>query len=73
MPKLDSSMMTEVACDQAARELVIEFTSGKTYVYDDVPPEVYRGLLKAASKGSYFLDVIKDVYPCAQMRRRRRA
>jgi hypothetical protein len=73
MPKVDSSMMTEVAYDKAARELVVVFTSGKSYVYDDVPPEVCRGLLKAASKGSYFLDVIKDVYPCAQMRRQRRA
>ena len=73
MPKVDSSMMTEVEYDKAARELVIMFTSGKTYVYGDVPPDVYRGLLKAASKGSYFLDNIKDAYPYAQARRQRRA
>ena len=73
MPKVGSSMMTEVEYDKAARELVIVFTSGKTYVYGDVPPAVYRGLLKAASKGSYFLDAIKDAYPCAQLRGRRRA
>ena len=36
-------------------------------------PDVYRGLLKAASKGSYFLDNIKDCYPYAQTRRQRRA
>ena len=73
MPKVDSSMMTEVTYDKAARELVITFTSGKTYVYFGVPAAVYRDLLKAASKGSYFLDTIKDVYSYVQMRRQRRA
>jgi hypothetical protein len=73
MPKVDSSMMTEVAYDKTARELVITFTSGKTYVYLDVPAAVYRDLLKAPSKGSYFLDNIRDDYSCVQVRGRRSA
>jgi len=73
MPKVDSSMMTEVTYDKAARELVITFTSGKTYVYFGVPAAVYRDLLKAASKGSYFLDNIRDAYSCMQLRGRRSA
>src|SRR5262245_37912913 len=72
MPKVDSSMMTGVEYDKTARELVIVFSSGKTYVYGDVPPQVYRSLLKAASKGSYFLDATKDAYLCAPLRGRRR-
>jgi hypothetical protein len=52
MPKVDSSMMTYVEYDKAARELLILFTSGKAYTYFDVPQQVYRDLLKAESKGS---------------------
>jgi len=73
MPKVDSSMIREVEYEKSARELVITFMSGKTYVYCDVPAAVYRDLLKAASKGSFFLDNIKDTYPSAQVRGLRRA
>jgi len=73
MPKIDSSMIVSVEYDRAARELLILFTSGKTYAYSDVPQTVYRGLLKAQSKGRYFLDCIEGQYSYAPVRRRRSA
>jgi len=73
MPKVDSSMMTRVEYDKSVRELLITFTGGKTYAYLDVPPQVYRDLLKASSKGRYFLDCIEGAYPYGQVRGRRRA
>jgi hypothetical protein len=73
MPKVDSSMIMYVDYDKAARELLILFTSGKTYAYFDVPQTVYRGLLNAQSKGRYFLDCIEGQYAFAQAKRRRSA
>jgi hypothetical protein len=73
MPKVDSSMMTFVDYDKAARELLILFTSGKAYTYFEVPQKVYRGLMQADSKGRYFLDCIEGQYAYAQARGRRRA
>ena len=72
MPKVNSSMMTHVEYDKSARELQITFTSGKTYAYVDVPPQVYRDLLKASSKGRFFLSCIEGAFSYAQVRRRRR-
>lgn len=73
MPKVDSSMMTHVEYDKSARKLLITFTSGKTYAYVDVPAQVYRDLLKASSKGRFFLDCIEGAYSYGQVRGRRRA
>jgi lysyl-tRNA synthetase class 2 len=44
------------------RELEIVFTSGRHYVYRDVPPRVAEGLRAAPSKGRYFNAHIRDRY-----------
>ncbi len=45
------------------RTLTIWFTSsGRQYDYFGVPEAVFRGLLNAASPGSYFNDHIRDQY-----------
>ena len=36
--------------------------TGKTYVYEDVPREVYDALLAADSAGAYFNAYIRDCY-----------
>ena len=38
------------------------FCRGGTYLYYDVPKEVYIGLLEAASKGTYHKNNIKHSY-----------
>jgi hypothetical protein len=35
----------------------MEFHSGEVYQYSGVPEHVYQGLMRAASKGSYFRSV----------------
>jgi KTSC domain-containing protein len=62
MPRVESSMIRRLEYEEAARELEITFTSGKTYVYFAVPKSVYQRFLKAASKGQFFNDHIKDQY-----------
>ncbi|MGI6108331.1 MAG: KTSC domain-containing protein [Eubacteriaceae bacterium] len=42
--------------------LLINFTSGKSICYDDVPWEVYRDLLNAESPGKYYNEHIKFHY-----------
>ena len=43
-----------------ARELEIEFTSGRRYRYLDVPPEIAAAMREAFSKGQYFNRHIRD-------------
>ncbi len=44
------------------RALDILFTTGRRYVYYDVPPEVADAFRSAFSKGRYFNTRIRDVY-----------
>ena len=60
--RVESSMISAVAYDDAARELFVIFNTGQTYVYSDVPREVYDALLKSDSKGSYMKDFVIDMY-----------
>ena len=59
---VESSMISAVAYDDAARDLLVIFNTGQTYVYSDVPREVYDGLLRASSKGSYMKDFVLDMF-----------
>lgn len=63
-----SSNIRSVGYDPASRTLEVEFHSGGVYQYSGVPENVYQGLMRAASKGSYLHDHIKDRYPCRHMR-----
>jgi hypothetical protein len=62
MPRVESSMIRRIEYEEAARELEITFTSGRTYIYAAVPKKVYEQFLKAPSKGRFFNDHIKDEY-----------
>ncbi len=69
MPHVKSSVMRFVAYDDDAGELDITFTSGRTYRYFAVPPEIYAGLLAAESHGEFFNQCIKDLFDYAEVRR----
>jgi hypothetical protein len=69
---VESSMIHAVGYDPEKHILEVVFNTGRTYQYADVPPEVYEGMLKAESKGRYFLANIRDVYPYWQVKRSRR-
>lgn len=75
MPDLtpvDSSMISAVGYDQELLELTVLFNSGQTYVYQEVPPEIYAGLMAASSKGQYMRAHILDIFPYRRQRRGRR-
>jgi len=74
MISVDSSMVASVGYDEERRLLQVVFTNGRVYCYEDVPPEVFQGLLEAESKGKYMLANIIDVYsyhrgPCQKNER----
>lgn len=47
---------------QDSRQLLIDFQTGRRYVYSDVPPEEAEALRSAFSKGRYFNARIRDHY-----------
>jgi len=59
---VNSSNLVSVGYNKEAQALEVEFQSGNTYQYLDVPESVYQGLMIAASKGEYFHDNILKEY-----------
>ena len=57
-----SSNIRAVGYDPGSETLEIEFHSGGVYRYSGVPESVYRGLMQAASHGSYFHAHIRERY-----------
>ncbi|MEZ0326422.1 MAG: KTSC domain-containing protein, partial [Fimbriimonas sp.] len=62
MMVVESSMMNAVGYHAPQQELHIAFLSGKRYVYEHVPEQVFRDLLSAESKGKYFSQAIRPLY-----------
>ena len=57
----DSSMLNACAYDDEAKELTVQFSNGKLYVYEEVPIETYRELISAESAGRYFNSIKKGL------------
>ena len=57
-----SSSIVAVGYDPASRVLEIEFRKGSTYRFFDVPEFLYRGLMLAPSKGSFYNRNVEDRY-----------
>ena len=60
MPYLTSSCIDRVVYDNGTMK--ITFTSNNTYTLHGVPEHHYRGLITAASPGSYFNTHLKGKY-----------
>ena len=68
---VESSMISHVGYDEAARTLTLLFHSGKRYEYGGVEREVYEALRAAPSAGSFFREEIDGCYPYSQVKGRR--
>jgi hypothetical protein len=60
---MPSHAIRAFAYDAARNELTVTFTTGRTYIYALVPPEVFTALELAASRGAYLNQHIRDRYP----------
>jgi hypothetical protein len=64
MAYVQSSALEEVSYDEAAHTLCATFRdSGRTYIYEGVPQDVYDSLIFADSLGAYFNACIRDHFP----------
>ena len=62
-----SSNIARYRYDERAHILTLEFKSGGTYNYFDVPQRTYEMMNAAASKGQYLAQNIKGVYRYARV------
>jgi hypothetical protein len=70
MPYVQSSALARVSYDDATHTLCATFRqSGRIYVYQDVPQEIYDKLIVADSLGSYFNACIRDHFPFRELAR----
>ncbi|MDM8520938.1 KTSC domain-containing protein [Anaerolineales bacterium HSG6] len=60
---VDSSMISGFGYDESKQILEVEFNTGGTYRYLNVPKSVVDGLEEADSKGRYMHSHIIDQYP----------
>lgn len=49
--------------DASTQQLLVEFRSGRRYVYEQVAEDVYTRMRGAFSKGEFFNQHIRDRYP----------
>ena len=59
---MPSSVIRSYAYDPERADLAILFTTGRRYVYHDVPQEAYEAFRAAFSKGRHFNARIRDRY-----------
>lgn len=67
MNPVASSNVAAVGYDEEDHSLHVLFLNDRSYVYSDVPFEVFQELLHAPSVGSYLNRAIKGVYPYHQL------
>jgi hypothetical protein len=67
MHSVSSSNIAAVGYDESAQHAYVQFLSGKTYKYEDVPKTEFDNLLTASSVGKYFNQNIKNVYPFTEL------
>jgi hypothetical protein len=51
------------------RQLDLVFTSGRRYVYSNVPPAIAHGFAEAESKGRFYNREIRNRFPCREVGR----
>jgi hypothetical protein len=64
MAYVQSSALEQVSYDERAHTLCATFReTGRTYIYQEVPQELYDGLIFADSLGRYFNTHIQGRFP----------
>jgi hypothetical protein len=57
-----SSYIDVIAYNEATQELRVQFKSGATWKYRDVPPAIHVSLLLSESTGKYFAKEVRGVF-----------
>jgi hypothetical protein len=64
---VSSSNIDSIGYDEDTQTLEIDFNSGATYQFKDVPVDVWNKFKGSASKGRFFRSQIKDSYSATRM------
>ena len=59
----ESSFIKTVSWDPNSESLLIEFNSKTTWVYHNVPQDIYDAMMASTSVGMYFNKIIRENYP----------
>ena len=60
---MPSTVISRFVYDPSERQLWVEFTTGRRYVYSEVPEEIANTFRSAFAKGVYFNTRIRDRFP----------
>ncbi len=66
-----SRALASVGYSKPLHALEVEFVSGAVYRYSNVPPQVYRDLLSAASKAQFYDTNVRGHFPSVHVKPRR--
>lgn len=62
MVEVISSVVKAIGYHEKGKVLQVQFKSGATYQYMDVPPEVHKTFMADDSKGKYINHIIAKAY-----------
>jgi len=62
----DSKTLAGASYDRCHQRLELDFRDGTRYTYSGIAPNLYRELLRATSKGSFFNRHIRGHFPYAK-------
>jgi KTSC domain len=65
-----STSLAAVSYDSERWVLTVAFRNGALYEYHGVPKAVYEALMRARSKGKFFLEYIRESYEPKALRSR---
>ncbi|MDV3257402.1 MAG: KTSC domain-containing protein [Sphingomonas sp.] len=64
---MPSSVIRRFSYDPGSRELLVTFTTGRRYVYSDVPVDEAQQFRSAFAKGVHFNRFIRGRFPCREL------
>lgn len=65
---MPSTIIQAIAYREEARELEILFTTGRRYLFSEVPPEAAEAFRRARIKGRHFNARIRGRYPYVELK-----
>jgi len=66
-----SHALAAIGYSKRLHALEVEFVSGAVYRYSNVPPQIYRDLLRAASKAQFYDTNVRGHFPSVHVKPRR--
>jgi hypothetical protein len=60
--EIESSNIVKTEYDTLTKKLIVEFKHGGSYVYDDVPHQIYTQFRLAPSQGAFFSKNISKTF-----------